>query len=77
MYSEGEDCRVFWSADGSVVVARDSAATGLSGLKAAYDYNRHEFIRYDTTRIQALVTSRGGIGPEHQDYSDGKDWDAR
>jgi hypothetical protein len=68
---------VFWTADGSVVVARDSAASGLSGLKAAYDYTRHELIRYDTSRMQALITSRGGIGPEHQDYSDGKDWGYR
>lgn len=69
--------RVFWSADGSVIVARDSAATDSSGLKATYDYIRHEMIRYDTTRMQALITSRGGLGPEHQDYSDGKDWDYR
>ena len=77
LYSEGADCRIFWSADGSVIVARDSETADSSGLRATYDYLKHELIRYDKTRMQALITSRGGIGPEHQDYSDGKDWDDR
>ena len=70
LYSEGSDCRVFWSADGSVVLARDSAS---SQLQAAYDYKQHELIRYDSTRIQALLDSRGGLGPEFSDYRDGKE----
>ena len=70
MYSEGSDCRVFWSADGSVVAARDSAS---SDYKAAYDYKKHELIRYDSTRVQALLAARGGLGPEFSDYRDGKE----
>ena len=70
MYSEGSDCRIFWSADGSVVVARDSES---SEYKATYDYTRHELIRYDSTRMQALILARGGLGPEFADYRDGKE----
>jgi hypothetical protein len=70
LYSEGSDCRVFWSADGSVVVARDSAS---SELKATYDYKEHVLTRYDSTRMQALIDSRGGLGPEFSDYRDGKE----
>jgi hypothetical protein len=68
MYSEGSDARVFWSADGSVIAVRDPR-----GYLAAYDYGAHKLIRYDTSRIQALIQSRGGLGPEQQGYPDGKD----
>ena len=68
MYSEGSDARVFWSADGSVIAVRDPR-----GYLAAYDYVAHKLIRYDTSRIQALIQSRGGLGPEQQGYPDGKD----
>jgi hypothetical protein len=70
MYSEGADCRVFWSADGSVVVARDSDS---AQYRAAYDYTRHELIRDDAHRIKTLVDVRGGLGPEFSDYRDGKE----
>lgn len=70
MYSEGADCRVFWSADGSVVVARDSDS---SQHRAAYDFAHHELIRGDADRIQILVDARGGLGPEFSDYRDGKE----
>ncbi|MCX6855500.1 MAG: hypothetical protein NTV80_11425 [Verrucomicrobia bacterium] len=68
MHSEGSDSRVFWSADGSVVAVRDPR-----GYIATYDYTSHDLIRYDTDRMHALIESRGGLGPEQQGYSDGKE----
>jgi hypothetical protein len=68
MYSEGSDARVFWTADGSVLVVRKPAS-----YVAAYDYNTHQLVRYDSTRMHALVQSRGGLGPEQRGYPDGKD----
>lgn len=70
MYSEGSDCRVFWSVDGSMVVARDSQT---SAYEAAYDYTHHELFRHDSPRLQALLKARGGLGPEFSDYRDGKE----
>ncbi len=68
LYSEGSYSRVFWSADGSVVAVRD-----LRGYTATYDYTSHTLNRYDTDTMNALIEARGGLGPEHQDYSDGKE----
>jgi hypothetical protein len=70
MYSEGSDCRVFWSVDGSAIVALDSDS---SEYRAAYDFTHHQLIRYDTPRMQALIDARGGLGLEFSDYRDGKE----
>jgi hypothetical protein len=68
MYSEGSDARVFWSGDGSIIAVRKP-----DSYLAAYDYNTHELIRYDSARIDARIQSRGGLGQEQNGYPDGKD----
>ena len=68
LYSEGSDSRVYWSVDGSVIAVRDR-----EGYLAAYDYRSHDLIRYDAGRMRMLIESRGGLGPEHRGYSDGKE----
>jgi hypothetical protein len=70
LYSEGSDCRIFWTADGSVVLAKDSQSLEL---KATYDFKNHELIRYDATRMRSLIDTRGGLGTEFSDYRDGKE----
>ncbi len=67
LYSEDCGARVFWSFDGSVLLVRKDGA-----FTSAYDYSRHEFIYYDSFRINALVASRGGVGPEQSRYPDCK-----
>ena len=62
IYSEGSDARAFWSVDGSVLVVRKGSDQTSWQFTAAYDYDHHEAIRYDSTRIAALLTSRGGLG---------------
>jgi hypothetical protein len=77
--SEGPNCRIFWSKDGSVIIAHDSdaAVDDTTGLTAVYDYKNHELIEYDTKRMQELIWARGGFGMEHKDYPDALDWDSR
>jgi hypothetical protein len=70
--SEGPAGRVFWSADGSVIAVRQS-----DGYVAAYDYSKHQLLGYRPDRIEDLIQSRGGLGPELQEYPDQKDGDSQ
>ncbi len=65
--SESCTSHVFWSIDGSVLTVRDRGE-----FRCAYDYREHEKIEYEPDRIEKLITSRGGLGPEYADYPDSK-----
>ena len=67
IYSEGSNSRVFWSADGSVLVVRTPTS-----YVATYDYLTHELLRYGQGSMHDLIQSRGGLGPEQPRYPDGK-----
>jgi len=73
LYSEDETGRVFWSGDGSVVVVREGRDVPSWTYSAAYDFEDHTILRYDSARIAALLASRGGLGLEQDAYPDGKD----
>ena len=75
VYSEGEDGRVFWSGDGSVILIRGGRDPASWNYTAAYDYRAHRRIPGESARIAALLASRGGLGPEQPRYPDGKSGD--
>jgi hypothetical protein len=56
---------VYWSADGSVLAFRVvHRGQTVPVYEAAYDYRKHASLDY-TDNIEALLESRGGLGPEH------------
>ncbi|RYD60206.1 MAG: hypothetical protein EOP83_19940 [Verrucomicrobiaceae bacterium] len=66
--SEGPAGRMFWSLDGTVLAVRDDVGYSAWMYSSAYDFENHEVVRCDSDRIAALLASRGGLGPEHDQY---------